>query len=61
MLWIYVRALVRDQAGGALSYAAVPRVGLGPTTPPLCRYAECTTDLILLVNFYIPHRQHKQD
>jgi hypothetical protein len=22
------------------SYAAVPRVGLGPTTPPLCRYAE---------------------
>jgi hypothetical protein len=26
--------LVRDQVGGALSYAAVPRVGLGPTTPP---------------------------
>ena len=35
-----------DQAGGVLSYAAVPRVGLGPTTPPLCRYAEYTTDLI---------------
>jgi hypothetical protein len=40
-------AFVRDQVGGALSYAAVPRVGLGPTPPPLCRYAECTTDLIL--------------
>jgi hypothetical protein len=25
---------VRDQVDGALSYAAVPRVGLGPTTPP---------------------------
>jgi hypothetical protein len=36
----------RDQVGGALSYAAVPRVGLGPTPPPLCRYAERTTDLI---------------
>jgi hypothetical protein len=40
---------VRYQAGGALSYAAVPRAGLGPATPPLCRYAECTTDLILPV------------
>jgi hypothetical protein len=39
-------AYVRDQVGGALSYAAVPRVGLGPTAPPLCRYAECTADLI---------------
>jgi hypothetical protein len=38
---------VLDQVGGALSYAAVPRAGLGPATPPLCRYAECTTDLIL--------------
>jgi hypothetical protein len=36
----------RDQVGGALSCAAVPRVGLGPTTPPLCRYAKHTTDLI---------------
>jgi hypothetical protein len=26
--------VVLDQVGGALSYAAVPRVGLGPTTPP---------------------------
>jgi hypothetical protein len=38
-------AFVRDQIGGALSYAAVPRCGLGPL-PPLCRYAECTADLI---------------
>jgi general secretion pathway protein H len=38
---------VREQVGGALSYAAVPRVGLGPTTPPLCRYAESTTDPLL--------------
>jgi hypothetical protein len=36
----------RDQVGGALSFAAVPRVGLGPTTPPLCRCAERITDLI---------------
>jgi len=36
----------RDQVGGALSCAAVPRVGLGPTTPPLCRCAEHATDLI---------------
>jgi hypothetical protein len=36
----------RDQAGGVLSCAAVLRVGLGPTTPPLCRYAEYTTGLI---------------
>jgi hypothetical protein len=40
-------AFVRDQADGALSYAAVPRVCLGQTTPPLCRYAKCTADLIL--------------
>ncbi len=38
---------VWDQAGGVLSYAAVPRVGLWPTAPPLCRYAEYTADLIL--------------
>jgi hypothetical protein len=24
---------------GVYGYAAVPRVGLGPTAPPLCRYA----------------------
>jgi hypothetical protein len=40
-------AFVWEQIGGALSSAAVPRVGLGPTTPPLCRYAKCTADLIL--------------
>jgi hypothetical protein len=40
-------AFALDQAGGALSYAAVLRVGLWPTTPPLCRYAKCATDLIL--------------
>ena len=39
--------LSRDQAGGALSSAAVPRVGLGPTTPPLCRCAKRATDLTL--------------
>jgi general secretion pathway protein H len=38
---------VREQVGGVLSCAAVPRAGLGPATPPLCRYAECTTDLLL--------------
>ena len=38
---------VRSQVGGALSYAAVPRAGLGPATPPLCRFAECTTDPLL--------------
>jgi hypothetical protein len=40
---------VQDQADGALSSAAVLRVGLGPTTPPLCRCAKCTADLILPV------------
>jgi general secretion pathway protein H len=39
--------VVREQVGGALSYAAVPRAGLGPTTPPLCRCAESTTHLLL--------------
>jgi hypothetical protein len=38
---------VRDQADGALSSAAVPRAGLGPATPPLCRCAKCTIGLIL--------------
>jgi hypothetical protein len=37
-------SLVQEQAGGALSYAAVPRVGLWPDAPPLCRYAEYTAD-----------------
>ena len=41
-------SLVRDQAGGALSSAAVPRGGLGPLPPPLRHCAERTTDLILL-------------
>jgi hypothetical protein len=31
--------VVQEQVGGALSCAAVPRAGLGPATPPLCRYA----------------------
>jgi hypothetical protein len=35
---------VRELAGGALSSAAVPRCGLGPLPPPLCRCAKCTTD-----------------
>jgi general secretion pathway protein H len=39
--------VVQEQVGGALSCAAVPRAGLGPATPPLCRCAECTTDLLL--------------
>ena len=38
---------VWDPADGVLSCAAVPRVGLWPTAPPLCRYAEYTADLIL--------------
>jgi hypothetical protein len=53
LLAAFVRSLrvafVRDQVGGALSSAAVPRCGLGPLPPPLCRCAECTTDLILRV------------
>jgi hypothetical protein len=44
----------RYQAAAALSSAAVPRVGLGPTTPPLCRCAERTTDLILQAPRAIP-------
>ncbi len=44
---VFRASLVRNQADGALSSAAVLRVGLGPTTPPLCRYAKCTVVLIL--------------
>ncbi len=40
-------SFVREQVGGVLSYAAVPRAGLGPATPPLCRYAEYTIDPLL--------------
>jgi hypothetical protein len=36
----------RDQAGGVLTSAAVPRAGLGPATPPLCRCGEHTAGLI---------------
>ena len=43
---IHERAWLEDQADAALSSAAVPRVGLGPTTPPLCRCAERHADLI---------------
>jgi hypothetical protein len=32
-------------AHGVYGYAAVPRVGLGPTAPPLCRYAVHTMRL----------------
>jgi hypothetical protein len=31
---LYRISFVRNQVNGALSYAAVPRVGLGPTPPP---------------------------
>ena len=51
-----VLRLSRDQTGGALSSAAVPRVGLGPTTPPLCRCAKRATDLILRAPFVIPSK-----
>ncbi len=40
-------SFVREQVCGVLSYAAVPRGGLGPPTPPLCRYDEYTADLLL--------------
>ena len=46
----------RDQVGGALSSATVPRVGLGPTTPPLCRCAERATASILRAPFVIHPR-----
>ncbi len=39
--------LVREQVDGVLSSAAVPRGGLGPPPPPLCRCAEYTADLLL--------------
>jgi hypothetical protein len=40
-------SFVRELVGGVLSYAAVLRGGLGPPTPPLCRYAEYTVDQLL--------------
>jgi hypothetical protein len=40
-------SLVRELAGGVLSCAAVLRGGLGPPTPPLCRYAEYTACQLL--------------
>jgi hypothetical protein len=43
----YGSSFVRDHADGALSSAAVPRCGLGPLPPPLCRCAERTAGLIL--------------
>jgi hypothetical protein len=51
VLVLRLAIFVRDQIGGALSYAAVLRGGLWPPTPPLCRYAECTADLILPVSW----------
>jgi hypothetical protein len=33
-LLLYGIRFVQDHVGGALSFAAVPRVGLWPTTPP---------------------------
>jgi hypothetical protein len=38
---------VREPAGGALSSAAVPRAGLWPAAPPLCRCVKCTTNRFL--------------
>jgi hypothetical protein len=46
-LALKIDILVRDLAGGVLSYAAVLRGGLGPPTPPLCRCAEYTADQLL--------------
>jgi hypothetical protein len=43
----YSASLVREQADGVLSSAAVPRAGLWPATPPLCRCAEYTIDQLL--------------
>ena len=40
-------SFVREQADGVLSSAAVPRAGLWPATPPLCRCAEYTADQLL--------------
>ena len=37
---VAVSGFWRDRSDMALGSAAVPRVGLGPTTPPLCRCAE---------------------
>ncbi len=36
----------RDQADGALGYAAVPRADLAADAPPLCRYAKHPASLI---------------
>ncbi len=41
------RCLVRELADGVLSFAAVLRGCLGQPTPPLCRCAEYTADLLL--------------
>jgi hypothetical protein len=40
-------AFVRELADGVFSCAAVPRGGLGPLPPPLCRFAEYTVDQLL--------------
>ena len=42
-----------DQTDGALSSAAVPRLGLGPIPPPLRRGAECAIGLILLAGWVL--------
>ncbi len=51
-------SFVQEQIDGARSYAAVLRVGLGPTTPPLCRCAACTADLLSytwwVISRYVP-------
>ena len=47
--------LVREQADGVLSFAAVLRGCLGQPTPPLCRYAEYTADPLLRL-WYLIHR-----
>jgi hypothetical protein len=45
--WTHWVILVRELADGVLSSAAVPRCGLGPLPPPLCRCAEYTADQLL--------------
>ncbi len=56
--WRRALSFVRDHAGGVLSSAAVPRVCLGQTAPPLCRCAEYTTGLILQA-WWVLHRQYR--
>jgi hypothetical protein len=51
---------VLDTADGALSSAAVPRAGLGPATPPLCRCAECTADSVLSMRLAIKRLATRQ-